>query len=91
MAEWSFFRSQDSEMRLLAITGIEETSGSIVTAAVKTTSAGTSIRPVKVRRAGPQFCDRSSRPDRPQPVADASVPDIGHPQCSNLERDPDRV
>lgn len=50
MARWSLFRSGKNQMRPLAITGIEETSGSIVMAAVETTCASTSTRPVKVRR-----------------------------------------
>lgn len=44
MARWSLFRSGNNQMRLLAITGIEETSGSIVMAAVETTSAGISTK-----------------------------------------------
>lgn len=49
MAEWSLFRSEINQMRS-SLTAIERTSGSIVMAAVETTCASTSIRPVKVRR-----------------------------------------
>lgn len=82
MAKWSLFRSGNNQMRPLAITGIEETSGSIVIAAVETTSAGISTSDVKVRPGGAQVCNASPSPDRRQPVPHASVLEIGH-QCPN--------
>lgn len=83
MAEWSLFHSENNEMCLVAITGIEETSSSIVMANGRDHVCGHFHTPVKVRWVGLQLCDRSSRLDRHQPVADGSVPDIGHPQCPN--------
>lgn len=59
MARWSLFRSGNNQMRLLAITGIEETSGSIVMAAVETRSAGISTCAPSRSDGGHQVCKAS--------------------------------